>query len=610
MTYNLFKYDDVLNQYFKQKWGMSDEELKYVEYLGRDAIKEYETATGAQEKTEIRQNQEYKAIDDKWISQNLDLILLGELPNYSQENRNLIKQRALELQNINLSALKNIDFRILQEKYLRIFTKDQIAQIVSYPVIQEAILDLNDKELECLDVAVKDYIEREKILFGNNKENEYEPTQWAQMTERYLVALISNQYAHIINDIGNVENDERRIELYKKLGYIMTDPNVYEIKTIEQLENYDEIRKEVVKKVIYDEDLKAYPQLANMNEITRKRFAIMQRYGISSGLELSKMFDDDISQIPAEKGSNEETQIEYVLAIKELYKMNEPKNFREIFELLETANVQYIPTKYSNQKILEKKLKLLYERTYNHLLTRIEDLEEISEARREQLGLLDYEGKVYEVGDDFNLMVTSLSPYIEYEKSVENFFEEWTRKDLKSQLACFSNISPQKLTTAPIPFTLLGFDRIQGIDMEAPFDIWSETRAMTPFSEASWFTLPSNNETRRINELNEIDARRIMPSYIPVKKRDGKLVQIENSKVAAEQFGETKKQGEKLPLVIIDEDRILDKHSRNEEEISEETLLELYNQVPSEGRKSAFQVIRDTLNKQNRRNLNKGENVK
>ena len=77
----------------------------------------------------------------------------------------MIKEITLELQEINESTLKNINFRILQSKYFKLFTKEQIAQIVSYPVIQDAILNLDDKELECLGIVVNDYIEREKKLY-------------------------------------------------------------------------------------------------------------------------------------------------------------------------------------------------------------------------------------------------------------------------------------------------------------------------------------------------------------------------------------------------------------------------------------------------------------
>ena len=130
----------------------------------------------------------------------------------------------------------------------------------------------------------------------------------------------------------------------------MSDPNVYEIKTIEQLESYEKIKEEVARKIIYNEDISDYPQLKNMDDVAKKRFAIIQRYGISSGFELSKMFDDDVSQIIVEKGSSEEKQIKYLLAIKELYRTDDPDSFKQYFELLEDAHAPYIPQKYCNQK--------------------------------------------------------------------------------------------------------------------------------------------------------------------------------------------------------------------------------------------------------------------
>lgn len=68
------------------------------------------------------------------------------------------------------------------------------------------------------------------------------------------------------------------------------------------------------------------------------------------------MFDDDVSQIIVEKGSSEEKQIKYLLAIKELYRTDDPDSFKQYFELLEDAHAPYIPQKYCNQKYSKKSL--------------------------------------------------------------------------------------------------------------------------------------------------------------------------------------------------------------------------------------------------------------
>lgn len=702
MSYDYSKYEDYIKKFCRQRLNMSDNDFIKAEYTydwGVE-VEEYNTTSeelSPEDKTVIRQDYKREDITADWIKKNLDLVLSKELPDYSQESIDKIKEITLELQEINESTLKNINFRILQSKYFKLFTKEQIAQIVSYPVIQDAILNLDDKELECLGIVVNDYIEREKKLYKQDKQlskaEENEPSQWTQMTEKYLVSIVSGQYTQIISEIGNINDDIQKKELYIKLGYIMSDPNVYEIKTIEQLESYEKIKEEVARKIIYNEDISDYPQLKNMDDVAKKRFAIIQRYGISSGFELSKMFDDDVSQIIVEKGSSEEKQIKYLLAIKELYRTDDPDSFKQYFELLEDAHAPYIPQKYCNQKILEKKLKLLYEKTYNQSLTKIEDLAKISEERRKTLGLDDYEGTVYEAGDNFNFIITSVSPYADSERKIENFLQDWNRKDLKSQLACFSNITSERFRTAPVSYTLLGFDRLQGVDMQAPIDNESQAMAMTPFCEVNWFTLPGNNGIGRFNDITELDAERIMPSYIPVKKKNGKLVQLENTKIAAKQFG---KDGEALPLVVIDEDRLIYRQSKklltlieqyreksNEEillreisalclgassydgmfgwvspatyydllddikkqdfsntkkfastcdlskivefinklpfkekeendsdnitHINEETLLKLYHEVPSRGKRDALQVIKDTLDKSENNNKTKEE---
>ena len=64
---------------------------------------------------------------------------------------------------------------------------------------------------------------------------------------------MKEKLSQIISEIGNINDDIQKKELYIKLGYIMSDPNVYEIKTIEQLESYEKIKEEVARKIIYNE---------------------------------------------------------------------------------------------------------------------------------------------------------------------------------------------------------------------------------------------------------------------------------------------------------------------------------------------------------------------
>ena len=68
---------------------------------------------------------------------------------------------------------------------------------------------------------------------------------------------MSGQYTQIISEIGFFNEKKKKKELYIKLGYIMSDPNVYEIKTIEQLESYEKIKEEVMEE--YGEDVGPLP---------------------------------------------------------------------------------------------------------------------------------------------------------------------------------------------------------------------------------------------------------------------------------------------------------------------------------------------------------------
>lgn len=177
MSYDYSKYEDYIKKFCRQRLNMSDNDFIKAEYpydWGVE-VEEYNTTSeelSPEDKTVIRQDYKREDITADWIKKNLDLVLSKELPDYSQESIDKIKEITLELQEINESTLKNINFRILQSKYFKLFTKEQIAQIVSYPVIQDAILNLDDKELECLGIVVNDYIEREKNYI--NRINNYQ----------------------------------------------------------------------------------------------------------------------------------------------------------------------------------------------------------------------------------------------------------------------------------------------------------------------------------------------------------------------------------------------------------------------------------------------------
>ena len=163
--------------------------------------------------------------------------------------------------------------------------------------------------------------------------------------------------------------------------------------------------------------------------------------------------------------------------------------------------------------------------------------------------------------DNFNLAIVSILPFAGYSdpsyRNIKNFAEHWQRNDLKSQLGCFSYITEKRFKTAFIPFVLLGIDKFVDIEILAPFDTRSNAMAMTPFSELIWFIKPGTNGIGKYNTVTEIDAKRTMPSYIPLLKFNSSLIKLDNSKKAVKQFQEMTNSEKPLALVIIDIDKLL-----------------------------------------------------
>ena len=481
--------------------------------------------------------------DDKYIMDNLELIISQEMPNISSDELQQIVEEVKKYQKINTSTLQNINFNMLDEKYSSYFTPEQLALIISYPVIQDSILSLNDNELECLNISLNDYMQREQLIISD-----VEQSDWNYEMELYLASLMSGQYSELISEISEIESTNEKTILYQNLGYILSSPNFFNVTTVDELKRFSDIKKEVCGKIINGDDLSDYPLIANMGKLEQNRFAILQHYGLYSGAEMIQMFKPEHF-----KGhSDNPFFLQVINAIKQVYEIKDATLLNNIAR--DIYDKDYIDEKDCSLRLLDKSIKIFLEKEYNSELTDINNIPTMHQETREKHGIDDFDGILLDATDmDFKLMVTSIAPYSNDVNAthIENYCDYWNRSYQKAQFFCYSHISNANISTAEIPHTLVGVSEVKGLQYVAPFDSNSNSNLMSPIAD-SVILLPLN-ELSKYNQMTEINSKRVSPTYIPLIKKYGEVINYEHAKKASKDFSTEER---KVPIVFIDADKI------------------------------------------------------
>lgn len=331
--------------------------------------------------------------DVEFIKKNIDKFMLME----GQENIQTKKKYIMQMYEKNNEVLQNIDFAILEDKYIKELGIDNINQISCYQDIQKKLLNLNDKELKILSTCINTYSEK--------KETE----EWTPLAQSIFENI--SEYRKLIEDIEDIEDiQDNDIE---NLIKVLQDKNIFGIDTLEELKNYDLIRREKC-----DEWIKS-------DNIAQKKEAILEKiYGQSLhySKNILKKFGEDIESI--EDGDCKD----YILSLKAIEELDNSQILEKIYD--ECKEVEAI------SKIeFERKLKIEYAEKFNDGLYKIQEGEKIADG-------------VYEAGTEFKMMITSIGAYVI--NDIQNYKEDWNRPAIASQHFCTSYIRNDMMGTAPI----------------------------------------------------------------------------------------------------------------------------------------------------------------
>lgn len=142
-----------------------------------------------------------------------------------------------EMYEKNNSVVRNINFNILDPKYIEALGKDKINLISCYPEIQTQILILKDKDLNLFSKCLESYTEK------------MQTEEWTIVAKPILYNMAMGEYNSLLSSIELEELTKEDIVI---LTQIFQDKNKFDIKGIEDIKNYEHIREVKMNEKIND----------------------------------------------------------------------------------------------------------------------------------------------------------------------------------------------------------------------------------------------------------------------------------------------------------------------------------------------------------------------
>ena len=444
---------------------------------------------------------------------------------YGFEDKLYEKQKLLSrMEKDNAGIYSSIQFELLEDRYVQTFSKTQLNILASLRDEQTALFKLDDNQLKLC-----------SILLQNQKEDDF---------REFFSNIVRNikSYRKLSSNIEFSQLTKENIDL---LCIIMQYNNDFDIETLDDLNNFEQIKSK---------KLNALAKTSDPKQIISA--IIWKQYGI----------DYDTAERLSIEFSNEEND-EQIKELKAL--INYAKRFETESQLLQ--NIYNSVTQEANicDKIsLRKKYKNIYEKELNSSLLKIDDLPQME---------LEDGTIVYDAGTDFSMLITAVSPYIKNEDS-ENSKENWNRKDLGSEHFCASYIRNDMLGVCNsqlgiyygfygIPNESLLYMDFEDTQSSTGSALHSSINGIRIFRNTVDLINKTGNGFRQdyYNELDikrRVNGNRIQPDYLVVFKNGEKYENLTQSIKASKEWGG-------LPIVVIDIDKCLEKQLEELNQISE-----------------------------------------
>ena len=504
-------------------------------------------------------------LETEYIKENLGVFLKA----YGFEEKDISSKAEIleQMYEINDEVYQKLDFRLLDNKYLRLLGEDKINQISCYPYVQYGVLKLNEKKLKAWVKCIDTW------LHNNDSE------EWTIIANEILNNLSGGQYDDLIENIDNLDNAD-----INKLIKVLQGKNVFEIKCEKDLENFELIKQQRCDKLIQSSEIKK-----KKNAVLMKLFGTDNSYAES----LLRRYGQDIDSLPESEPKN------FIKSIQMLVNCQSGEILEQIYNECEE-------TVFIDKVGIEKALKKEYAKLYNEGLFKIENAVPIGE-------------NMYLAGTDFKMIVTAIGAHSEGRKQ-NNYKDDWNRPKINSRHICATYIRQDRICTAYIRDICYGFDCISedSLVLLGHTDIDSSGDGMQSVSETSKEKYLTPDELiKQSQSYNEIDFLRIQngkkkqPSYIVLIDGD----RLENARKASKDWGG-------LPIVVIGSPKCLEskinkvkqmkaeyrnfpspleidveRDKSNEQAVGKRELAENSNEVSGEDRRDCMAKIRTAIEK-------------
>ena len=395
--------------------------------------------------------------ETEFIKENLKIFFMG----YGFEEKDISSKAEIleQMYEINDEVYQKLDFRLLDNKYLRLLGEDKINQIGCYPEVQELVLKLNEKNLKAWAKCIDTY------MHNNGTE------EWTVIANEILNNLSNGQYDDLIENIDNLDNAD-----INKLIKVLQRENLFGIKCEKDLENFELIKQQRCDKLIQS------------SEIGDKKLAVLEKlFGTDDGYaeSLLRRYEQGINSLPESEPKN------FIKSIQMLMHCQSGEILEQIYNECEE-------TVFIDKVSIEQALKKEYAKLYNEGLFKIEDAVPIGE-------------NMYSAGTDFKMIITSLESYSEKIRR-GNYKNDWNRAQISSPHLSASYIRQDMMGTALIRDICYGFDcmREDSLVLSGPRDICSSRNSsMVSICRDDEMYFVPDEQINHTCLYNEMDFRRI-----------------------------------------------------------------------------------------------------
>ncbi len=467
----------------------------------------------------------------------------------------------------NTDLLETINFEILSDKFISKLTFEELSRIVCDKKFQDTLINLDDNQY---------------ALFFKLKETFLTKDNWITGSNIIVKALNSSDFSELSASISSTT----RTDILKNyFNVINQEQNYFGIKSIEQLENYDQIRNNVCTSILNNpENIQGLTEhIQSLSELDRVKFATIEKnFGIS--LTQAKL-------LCQKYGFNIENAQEIVgnekihTFLKNLTQIISSDSIEQI-EKLELAEMNI-----ENFNAIDTEIRKSFAQMYNDKFykPKEEDLIEVIEIDGKKV-------PIYNAGTNFYMCSHVVGAFSHKNNGEQSYQQAWNIPKRTNHVFCTRMISNESLELAKEEQIGYGFTDFENSALvaSAPWDMasmelnkqfdtvgtmdtertmaaceGSSSRFLTPMEQAN-NTRIDGNETNwdRFNSNGE----KKQPSYIICIADSMSNDEYKNSKnyqdslIVAAQYG--------IPLVMLDREKIIEN-----EHLEIENMLQEYEET-------------------------------